>query len=660
MVSRTFFLFVALIYAQLTFSQQNDPVLFSVEGTPVHRSEFEYIYTKTNGPDADFSKESLDEYLDLYINFKLKVRKAKEMKLDTIVALQQELNGYRRQLADSYLIDREVTEKLVEEAFLRKQEDIDLSHILVKLAPNATPADTLAALEKIMEAKKMLDSGRHFEEVAKTYSEDKSVGKNSGHIGWVTAIFPNGFYALETAAYSIAPGEVSGPIKTSSGYHLIKVNGRRPARGEVEVAHILVRSDKNPDTIKARKKIDEAYQKLEDGVDFGEVAKEYSGDKMTASKGGYLGYFGINRYEKAFEDAAFGLAKDGDYSKPVQTSIGWHIIKRIGKKDNQSLHQLKSSLQNKIKSDARFKLAKESMIERIKKESNFTENSTTLDNLIASLQADTSNTFLTYKWKAPADPSTDPLFSFGDKLKVTLGDFENYLQRSSRIRQQMSRQGIEAVVNRLYKDYIGENALKYEEKQLEKKYPEFKSLMREYEEGVLLFEVTKMEVWDKASQDTVGLQAFYDNNKSKYQWKERAVVSEYSLNASAKEQINRIREYCKDKAPEEVLANFNGKDPKRILNYKSKRYEKGRNDVLDRMTWEPGQLSPVKINKRSKAHEFFKIEELVPPGQKTLKEARGYVVADYQDYLEAHWLQSLKDEYKVSIANKVFNKMVKR
>ncbi len=660
MVSRIFFLFVTLISTHMAFGQQNDPVLFSVDGTPVLRSEFEYIYTKTNGPDANFSKESLDEYLNLYINFKLKVKKAKEMKLDTIVALQQELNGYRRQLADSYLIDREVTEKLVEEAFLRKQEDIDVSHILVKMAPNAPPVDTLAALTKIMEAKKMLDSGRHFEEVAKTYSDDKSAGKNGGHIGWVTAIFPNGFYSLESAAYSTKPDEIAGPVRTNSGYHLVKINDRRAARGEVEVAHILVRADKNPDTIKARKKIDDAYRKLEDGVDFGEVTKEYSGDKMTASKGGYLGFFGINRYEKVFEDAAFALANDGDYTKPIQSSIGWHIIKRISKKDHQSLQQLKSSLQNKIKSDARFALAKESMIKRIKKESGFSENSTTLDNLIATLQADTSNTFLTYKWKAPANPSVDQLFSFGNKMNVTLGDFENYLQRSSRTRQQMARQGIETVVNRLYKDCIGENALKYEEKQLEGKYPEFKSLMREYEEGVLLFEVTKMEVWDKASQDTVGLQSFYENNKSKYQWSKRAEVSEYSLNASAKDQINQIREFCKDKSPNEVLDKFNDTDSKRTLNYKSQRFEKGRNAVLDKMTWEVGKISPVQINKKNKSHEFFRIEKLIQPGQKTLKEARGYVVADYQDYLEAHWLQSLKNEYKVSITNKVFNKMVKR
>lgn len=661
MLSRILLLLFAFTISFNSYAQKDDPVLFSVEGVPVHKSEFEYIYTKTNGTNADFSKATLDEYLNLYVNFKLKVQKAKEMKLDTIVSLQQELNGYRRQLADSYLIDREVTEKLVKEAFDRTQQDVDISHILIKLAPNATPADTLKSLERAMEAKKMLDNGKPFDNVAQIYSEDKSAAKNKGHIGWVTALFPNGFYALETAAYNAEVGSIVGPIRTSAGYHVIKINERRPARGEAEVAHILVRLDKQPDSIKARQRIDEAYKKLKEGADFNEIAKEYSDDNITANKGGYLGYFGINRYEKAFEDAAFGLENDGDYSKPIQTSIGWHIIKRINLKQGQPLQMVKSALQNKIKGDPRFELAKESMVQRIKKEGNFQEDRTTLNNFIASLQADTSNAFLTYKWKAPANPSKVTLFSFGkNELNVTLGDFERHLQGASRTRQQMARQGIEAVVEQLYNEFISENALKYEEKQLESKYPEFKSLMREYEEGVLLFEVTKMEVWDKASQDTIGLQAFYDNNKDKYNWDDRAVVSEFSLVENSKDKINIIRDFSKTHQPEDVLKSFNGNGPEQILSFKSKTYEKGRNDILDKMKWESGELSPIEINKKNKSYEFFKIEEIIPPSPKTLKDARGYVVADYQDYLEQEWLKNLKNEYKVEINQKVFNKMVKR
>ncbi len=659
MLNRFMILLFTTFLSTGLFAQKDDPVLFSVDDTQVHLSEFKYIYSKTNGDKADYSKASLQEYLDLYTNFKLKVKKAKDMKLDTISSLKQELDGYRRQLADSYLIDREVTEKLVDEAYDRTKQDVDISHIMVAVAPNASPADTLAAWNKIMEAKKKLDGGEDFGAIAMVYSTDKSVNKNLGHVGFVTALFPNGFYALETAAYVGPIGKLQGPIRTNGGYHLLLVHGRRPARGEVEVAHIMVRLDKFPDGIKARRAIDSLYAAVQGGASFEEVAKSSSMDQATAAKGGYIGFFGINRYEKAFEDASFSLQNDGDFSPPVQTTIGWHILKRISLKRDEPFTVVKSRLQNQIKQDTRYDLARLKMIERIKKESNFTEDHTTLAGFITSLEADTAKSFLTYKWKAPETPSTKPLFSFGNSEKVTLGDFADYCAKASRKRQQMAGAGIAENVNSLYSDYVGETALKHEEKLLDTKYPEFKSLMREYEEGVMLFEVTKMEVWDKASADSVGLDAFFAKDKTSYKWEERAVLSQYALVEKAKDKINQIREFSKYNNPDAVLAKFNT-DEDKILSRTEKQYEKGRNEVVDKMEWKVGSLSAVDISKRDKSYNFFKLEEILAPGQKTLAEARGYVVADYQDYLEKRWLESLRKEYKVKTNEKVFNSMVKK
>jgi peptidyl-prolyl cis-trans isomerase SurA len=659
MLNRFLILLFASFLATGLFAQKDDPVLFSIDDKPVHLSEFKYIYSKTNGDKADYSKASLQEYLELYTNFKLKVNKAKAMKLDTISSLKQELDGYRRQLADSYLIDREVTEKLVDEAYERTKQDVDVSHIMISLPANASPADTLAAFTKIMEAKKKLEGGEDFAATAMVYSTDKSVNKNMGHIGFVTALFPNGFYSLETAAYNGPIGKLQGPIRTNGGYHLLMVHGRRPARGEIEVAHIMVRLDKFMDGIKARWAIDSLYTALQGGADFEEIARASSMDQATASKGGYIGFFGINRYERAFEDAAFSLKNDGDYTMPIQTSIGWHIIKRISLKQNEPFTVVKSRLQNQIKQDARYEAARLKMIERIKKESNFTEDRTTLNNFIATLEADTTKSFVTYRWKAPETPSTKPLFSFGNAHKMTLGDFEDYAAKASRKRQQMSGSGIEETVNTLYSDFVSETALKHEEKLLDTKYPEFKSLMREYEEGVMLFEVTKMEVWDKASADSVGLAAFFEKNKANYKWEERAVLSQYSLVEKAKDKINQVREFAKTNNPEAVLANFNTEEDK-ILSRTEKQYEKGRNEVVDKMEWKAGALSAVEISKRDKSYNFFKLEEVLAPGQKTLAEARGYVVADYQDYLEKRWLESLRKEYKVKTNEKVFNSLVKK
>lgn len=641
------------------FSQKDDPVLFTVDDIPVHISEFKYIYDKTNGEKADYSKNSLQEYLDLYEKFKLKVKRAKDMKLDTIPTLQKELAGYRKQLADSYLIDREVTDRLIKEAYDRQQQDVDISHILFPILPNATPADTAKLFNEVNTLKTQVQDPIMFTQIAKERSADKSAKSNGGHLGYVTALFPNGYYALETAAYTAKEGQVVGPIRTSAGYHLLKVNTRRPARGEMEIAHILIRkpkanTDVNPEDAKNR--TNSIYRSLQNGGSFDQLAKEQSQDKLTAPKGGYIGFFGINRYEKAFENAAFALKNDGDYSEPIETSVGYHILKRISKKENQPFNLAQGRLETKIKQDARFEIAKTSMINRIKSESKFTVKDKVLKTFTDSLNQE----FLTYKWKAPKKKSTETLFSFGGKeMEVSLGDFTDYLRRASRKRIQMGRSAsIETAVGTLFNDFVNEQALAYEERQLEKKYPEFKALMREYEEGILLFEATKMLVWDKASQDTTGLRDYYNKYaKGKYRWEERARISQYALKEGAASKIADVRKYAAKHTPEETLAKFNTPD-NIVLTYESKTFEKGRNEVLDAMKWEVANLSKDEVNKRDKSVNFFKIEEVMPPSPKTLKEARGYVVADYQDFLEKQWLEELRKDYTVKVNDKVFNKLV--
>jgi len=244
-------------------SAQKDPVLFTVEKTPVHLSEFEYIYNKTNGDKADYSKNSLEEYLDLYVKFKLKVQRAKDMKLDTIKTLQDELAGYRRQLANTYLVDKEVTEKLVKEAYDRTSEDVEISHIMAQLSANPSPADTLQAFQKIHAALAKLKGGAKFEDIAKSDSEDTYSKPNGGRLGFFAAMFREGFYEMESAAYNLKVGAFSNPIRTAVGYHIVRLDSKRPARGEVEVAHILIRNAKDAKDNSPKTKIDNLYKELQ-------------------------------------------------------------------------------------------------------------------------------------------------------------------------------------------------------------------------------------------------------------------------------------------------------------------------------------------------------------------------------------------------------------
>ncbi len=645
---------VSTIVLGVSAQEQDDPVLFTVEDNPVRVSEFEYIYAKTNGKKADFSRESLEEYLDLYVKFKLKVQRARDMQLDTIPQLQRELESYRRQLADSYLINREVTEKLVREAYERSLQDVNISHILVGMPQKALPEDTLAAYRKALEIKERLEKGASFANLAVENSDDRSAPKNKGNIGYINVPFPKGFYPLETAAYTLPLNTLSDPVRTSAGYHILKVLDRRPARGEIECAHILIRKQ-NRTSGEAKAMTEDIHQQLQNGADFEKLARQYSEDKSTAEKGGYIGYIGINRYENAFEDAAFGLKKDDAYTQPVETSLGWHIIKRIRRKDIPPYALAKAQLENKIKQDPRFEAARRTMIENIKTANNLEENRNVLDNFVGTL----NDTFLTFQWKAPVIEKKQTLFELGGET-TQLSDFIDYLAKATSRRVRLSRrfppqEGAYA----LYEEFLDNRCLQYEESQLETKYPEFKSLMREYEEGILLFEATKMVVWDRAGEDSTGLAEFYKTIEGRYRWDERAVTQLYTLDENAADQVEAVRAYAADHTPAEVLAKFNSEADADILRVEEQLIERSKSANFNSIRFIEDFVSEAFKNPRGSGLQFRKVDRILQPQNKTLKEARGYIIADYQDYLEEKWVEELRAAYEVEINRDVFEELIK-
>lgn len=639
-------------------AQSEEDILFTVNNNPVTVGEFKYIYSKTNGANANFSKSSLQEYLDLYIKFKLKVQEAKALKVDYLPDIKEELLGYRRQLSDSYILNKEVTGRLVRELYDRSLEDIDISHILYTISESTPKDDSISANKFLMDLYVKLINGADFEEFARNYSLDRSSKTNSGHIGFINVPFPNGFYDLENAAYTMSPGEISKPIYTPAGLHLLKVNARRPARGEIEGAHILIRKSgegENPFTPK--NKIDSIYGLLQSGESFEKLAITYSEDDKTASKGGYIGVFGINKYEQAFEDAIYKIEKDGEYSQPVQTNLGWHIVKRISRKPIPNFETSKSNLEAAVRQDQRYTFAKENMFNQIRSNAGFVENKDALAQLIPFV----NDTFYTFRWKIPTQLPSVTLFTLANKT-YTLIDFAQYLEKSSRLRFRLNKQDpIPSMITKLYEGYLEDETLKLEESQLEKKYPEFKHLLREYEEGILLFEVTRQTVWDKASQDSAGLANFYKLVQGKYNWNERAVSTRYTLKASAKDQIAQIRDFAKTHKKNEVLVRFN-KDDNEIISAEEITIEKGKSPEASQLglQWKQGQITNTTLNSTTNDIEFFKIEKILPVSPKALDESKGYIIADYQDFLEKEWVDSLKKKYPVQITKNIFEGLIKQ
>ena len=628
-----------------------DPVLFTINNKPVQLSEFEYIYNKTSSGNADYSVASLEEYLDLYVKFKLKVERAKEMRLDTVTALARELETYRRQLADSYLMDKEVTEKLIQEVYERKLKEREVSHILYKYKKGMDTTEQRKIAEGVLA---MLLKGSDFVTMAKAQSEDQNVERNNGNIGFITAMMPNGFYDFENAVFETPVGQVCPRlVYTPMGIHIVKVHAERPASGEIEVAHILVRDPDNARVEGAKERIDKAYLLLQSGSPFDAVASEYSEDRLTASKAGYLGFFGINRYEKNFEDVAFGLQENGAYSKPFRTSLGWHIVKRLSKKELEPLPIVRGRIQNQIMQDQRFEQEKAKMIERIKVNAGFSERTDVINAYINQLDME----FLTFRWKPAETAKKNTIFTFGEGKESTIADFEEYLVRNQRKRLQMAKDSnVVAAARELYNDFINEKTIKYEEAKLEAKYPEFKALMREYEEGILLFEATKLMVWDKASQDTAGLRAYHDKHKQKYMWGERAKVVNYTFNGVNQKNANKMMQFALKNGPDKTKKKFNKKSD--LVYAEVAKIER---QVLEQSTdipWTMGyhsQLTPLAED----VFIFSHVEELLGPEPKLLSEARGYIIADYQDYLEKQWVESLRTSYPVKINREVIDAIAK-
>ena len=634
------------------FAQAESPVLFTVGDRDVTVEEFDYIYSKTNADSADYSLASLTEYLDLYKRFKLKVAKARALQLDTVPALNQELAGYRRQLTDAYLVDAELTEPLARELHERRQEDVELLHIAVAL-PTAPTGDTAAAYAKISSARQRVAGGEDWEEVAGAVSQDPSAKANGGRVGYVTAPLPAGLYALETAIYETAVGEVSPVVRSEKFYHIIRPTARRPARGEVEAAHIFVRKPETGDATAARAKIDSVYAALEGGANFDELAADVSEDTRSAPRGGYLGFFGINRYDPAFEDAAFGLAADGDYSAVVETRVGFHVIRRVSRRTPDDFEAAEEELSARVKRMPRYEDGRRAMVSRLQERYGFRQNSTGLDALAAAA----TDSLFKPQYTAPRLPNTE-LFSFGGAGARDLDDFATFLERSGSRRIRMRTQPPAEAVRALYEEYVEQETMAYAEERLGEDNPAFYNLMREYEEGILLFEATKLNVWDRAGQDTVGLEAFYNAHRGDYQWGERLAVDYYTYPLKHRGAVEApLRKLARKRNPDKVLARLNADST--VVTHELRRLERGRDDVVDAAEWKRGVILPTDVDQRRETVRVGVVREVLPQGPKLLSEARGYVIADYQDELEKRWVEELSAEFPVVINGEVLEGLAK-
>jgi peptidyl-prolyl cis-trans isomerase SurA len=375
------------------------------------------------------------------------------------------------------------------------------------------------------------------------------------------------------------------------------------------------------------------------------MVKKYSDDKGSAAKGGALPKFGVNRMVPEFIDAIYSLSKEGDFSAPVQTPYGWHIIRLIERKKPGTFDEEKADMKQKVLKDGRSELAKQAVITRVKKESNFTE----MPDALKDFYSVVTDSIFTGKWDiALAQNLNKPMFQINNQ-RFTQKDFANYLAKNQ---HKMEKQKITFFVDKSYQEFLNENLIKFENGRLEKKYPDFRNLMNEYRDGILLFDLTDQKVWSRATKDTVGLKEFYESNKTKYMWEDRLEATIYTIKDPGMAQ--KVRNFIKSGLSDEALLKEINVDTTKTLKIESGKYARKENKYIDAIAWTPGLSADLPANPGT---VIVNVKKVLVPEVKSMNEARGLITNDYQNYLEKVWVEYLQKKYTVKVNKDVLSRI---
>jgi len=639
------------VFLALQCQTQNDgsAVVMTLENEKITLADFDYIFRKNN-TETTTSKEDLDEYIELFVNYKLKVKAAKDAQLDTNVSFINELKGYRKQLARPYLTDSDLLDQLAKEAYERKKKEIHAKHILIKVEADAQPEDTLKAWNKINTLRTRIINGEDFEKVAKGPggSEDPSVKDNGGDLGFFSAF--QMVYPFEQGAYNTAEGEISEIVRTRYGYHILQVIESRVARGQVLVAHIMTKAGNTSSQAtqqKAEEKIREIYAKFKSGEPFEELARKFSEDNTTAKKGGELPWFGTRKMVKSFEDVSFNLTNIGDVSEPFRTEYGWHIVKKLDEKVIGSYEELKSEIKTKVGKDSRAEQTKNSFLNKLRNSYKIKEKPKAAKHIIKKVDS----TFFGREWSMKGDKKLEKTALSIEGRKVPLKNFYKYIKKNKR---RANTENAEEYISESYPKWVKEELLNYEDSKLEEKHRPFRMLMQEYRDGILLFELTDELVWSKAIEDTIGLKNFYEANKSAYVWPTRYAADIFLTNTESI--ANDILSLINDSLPVDSIISVVNETSELNASLQKGISSANENPIFDKLS----NTNSGSVELISDEGKFYvvRINQVIPATSKKLEEAKGLITSDYQADLEKRWIQSLREKYNYTVNKDVLYSLI--
>ena len=641
-------------------SKIDKEVLMTIGDQSITVKDFTDVYYKNNLKSDVIEKKSVDDYLELFTTFRMKVMEAERLQLDTSAKFKKELAGYRKQLAKPFMSSDDITDELIEEAYQRKLKDIRASHILIRCDKNALPSDTLKAYNKAMDIrKKALAKGADFGALADQYSDDPSAKGmkatdqnparpgNHGDLGYFTVF--DMVYPFETGAYNTKEGEISMPVRSDFGYHLIKVVSITDALGSIQAAHLQLPFDAPAEDVAATKqKADNIYKELmaQNGKNWNEMVKQYTDDKGTIARNGALSSFTVSRIVPEFIEVCKSLKVD-EIAKPVRTNYGFHIIKLLSTSGVSSFDKESKGLSERIEKDMRSKKSEELVLRQVKSEYKFKQNDKNLEAFLATI--DSSILRNAYEPAANVDMNAT-LFSL-ENNPTKVSDFVTYIKANMTTQKYVTPA---TYAYQLYESFSNETAMNYADAHLEDKYPEFKALVQEYKDGILLFDLMDREVWNKAVKDTVGLAEFHKRNASKYMWGDRAYAT--VITVTRPESLPKVKALLDKGVELDSLRSAIQRDSIGYAFVRKGYYQRGDNQYVDQTEWKVGVRNEIPSTV-DQSTTIVCIREVRKPEQKTLKESRGLVTSDYQVELEQNWVKSLKEKYPVKINESVLEKV---
>lgn len=621
-----------------------DPVVMTVNGVDVPKSEFEYLYHKNS--QQQLSPQPLDEYVEMFKIYKMKVADAKANGIDTTAQFVKEMRQYRSELASPYLVDSIYLNSLVKEAAARAKEDVEVSHIMLLKSRDVTENKRQRARLDSIRGELLADGD--FTDLALRFSQDRSVANNKGYLGFISAgRFP---YDFETAAYTTPEGEISEIVESPVGFHIIKAGKTRPAKGKVDASHILLlvpRNASEKDEVAIKQRIDSIYSVVKtDPSKFADIAAKLSDDKGSARQGGKLPAFGPGEMVPEFESTAFSLP-DGEISEPFKTSYGWHIIQKHASIAPAGESQLKPEILRKAANpqDGRYQHVKDQRTRRLAEKHNASLNAANVASIIS--HAAENGIDSTFVASYTSSPLGDLAIAIIDGKELPASEMFSHLTKMRFEDPATAASAIETNIN----NYFALQLIEAEEDWLYANNEDYRNLLNEYYDGSLLYEISVRNVWDKASSDREGLQKYFDAHKSEYKWTEPHVKG-YLVQAMNDSVAEIVRQRLNTFPSDSIITKAKKEFPGKVVIEKVLA-TKGSNAMVDNIMFGGPETKP----QHKSFTTYFMYEPRIINAPESVDDVKGQATSDYQNELETQWVETLKKKYPVKINKKELKKI---